>query len=600
MASSALSNHGVELTSRGVAQAAQTLLDDSSGEPQAQPQARRRATPADLSRELQSHEDEAQKQKGQHRKAKGKAALAFYTLARIAANVCFLLSPVTPVIKYSDADYVRYKRHVVIDSILRPLITGLGVFAFLYREDRFSAKNPLHAWSFVAAVCLALPVCDLSGEEVLLMLTYESYWYVPNGARILWEVCCNLLQVYMTTMKLHALGWHWTARCSDMFTKLGIVSLVAIFPSFVLWPGGYAFQKSTEICLYCTFLTVGIQCGALTLAACSALAKAMDDEIIRWTACLLFVNSFFILVGPVLSFGGPFALIGTDDTPRTFVTVDVAFQVCNVLLLSGMVGPRLMNLETFKKIAELSGFGLASKRIAFPGHINDSAMDCIVSFPGKYSEWWDRAVSSVQQDAYSLACVFLTDKESGLGKHASNPATPGKCWCQQIYGPIPASAYLSVVETSVAEQKSNQKLAFARADAEAMGQRLVIKRDQGEIEWERELAEALRDADKRCVENQELAPWGCQWFEDWKNNVDRAAQHHQMLHVFYFEGRKGKGKMPWEQLSDTQARHEARQSSGLGASQTSEVAYLDKVGLRYVEHDIMEFEEFLASHSCQA
>ena len=143
MASSALSNHGVELTSRGVAQAAQTLLDDSSGEPQAQPQARRRATLADLSRELQSHEDEAQKQKGQHRKAKGKAALAFYTLARIAANVCFLLSPVTPVIKYSDADYVRYKRHVVIDSILRPLITGLGVFAFLYREDRFSAKKPV-------------------------------------------------------------------------------------------------------------------------------------------------------------------------------------------------------------------------------------------------------------------------------------------------------------------------------------------------------------------------------------------------------------------------------------------------------------------------
>ena len=282
------------------------------------------------------------------------------------------------------------------------------------------------------------------------------------------------------------------------------------------------------------------------------------------------------------------------------MTVDVSFQVCNVLLLSGMVGPRLMNLETLKKIAELSGFGFASKRIAFPGHISHSATDCIVSFPGKYSESWDRAVSSIQNNAYSLACVFLTDADAGLGKHASSPATPGKCWCQQIYGPIPASAYLSVVETSIAEQNSNQKLAFARADAEAMGQRLVIKQDQGEMEWEQELAEALRDAEKRCAENQELAPWGCQWFEDWKNNVDRAAQHHQTLHVFYFEGCKGKGKMLWDQLSDKQARQDARKSSGLGASQTAEVAYLDKVGLRYVEHDIMEFEDFLASHNYQA
>ena len=157
-----------------------------------------------------------------------------------------------------------------------------------------------------------------------------------------------------------------------------------------------------------------------------------------------------------------------------------------------------------------------------------------------------------------------------------------------------------MVETSIAEQNSNQKLAFARADAEAMGQRLVIKQDQGEMEWEQELAEALRDAEKRCAENQELAPWGCQWFEDWKNNVDRAAQHHQTLHVFYFEGCKGKGKMLWDQLSDKQARQDARKSSGLGASQTAEVAYLDKVGLRYVEHDIMEFEDFLASHNYQA
>ncbi|CAE7801557.1 unnamed protein product [Symbiodinium sp. CCMP2592] len=597
MSTSAVSHHGVELTSKGVAgQAARTLLAGSLDEP-SQRHARRRATLADWRRDLQRQEDE---KPDQHRRAK--AALAVYTLARVAANVWFLLWPSSRRRYYSDGPD---SPSLILDSILRPLITGLGVFVFLYREDRFSANNPLQVWSFAAAFCLTLPVCDLSGEEVLevvFMPTLLPAYAVTNGASILWEVCCNLLQVHMTTMKLQALGRNRTARVSRMLTKLGTWSLIALFP---LWLLGAPLPVwlSVSVCFSCTFLTIGIQCGALILAACSALVKAWgdDDETIRWTACLLLVNSLLILLGPAISFAGLFVLIahhlGAGGSPRIVVTVDVSFQVCNVLLLSGMVGPRLMNLETLKKIAELSGFGLASKRIAFPGHISRSATDCIVSFPGKYSESWDRAVSSVQKDAYSLACVFLTDADAGLGKHASNPATPGKCWCQQIYGPIPASAYLSVVETSAAEQNSNQKLAFAEADAKAMGQRLLIKQDQGEMEWEQELAEALRDAEKRCAENHELAPWGCQWFEDWKNNVDRAEQHHQTLHVFYFEGCKGKGKMLWDQLSDKQARQDARKSSGLGASQTSEVAYLDKVGLSYVEHDITEFEDFLASHS---
>ena len=40
--------------------------------------------------------------------------------------------------------------------------------------------------------------------------------------------------------------------------------------------------------------------------------------------------------------------------------------------------------------------------------------------------------------------------------------------------------------------------------------------------------------------------WCCKsprmrWFEEWKRNVHRAAERHQTLHVFYFEGGKGKG-----------------------------------------------------------
>ena len=61
----------------------------------------------------------------------------------------------------------------------------------------------------------------------------------------------------------------------------------------------------------------------------------------------------------------------------------------------------------------MSGFdGLACKRIAFNGHINDAAQDCVVSFPGHYSDLWDHAVQAAKvQDRFSLACVFLTDTE---------------------------------------------------------------------------------------------------------------------------------------------------------------------------------------------
>ena len=235
--------------------------------------------------------------------------------------------------------------------------------------------------------------------------------------------------------------------------------------------------------------------------------QARGDEAVWWTACLLYANTCMVPLGPALSFVGLFAFAQAFSLPRAVVTVDVSFQVFNVIVLSGMVGSTPMNLETLQKLAELSGFGLAAgnKRVPFTGHVSEGTADCVVSFPGKYSELWDKAVSST--DAFSLACVFLTDVASGLGRHADNPETPGKCWCQTIYGRVPSSTYLSVVEISTDESRHHdQMLAFKRADAEAMGQRLLVKQHQGDIEWEQELAEALQDAEVRCSENQDRAP----------------------------------------------------------------------------------------------
>ena len=295
-----------------------------------------------------------------------------------------------------------------------------------------------------------------------------------------------------------------------------------------------------------------------------------------------------------------------------WVTLDIFLQICNTLMLSGMVGPKQWNrpMDAFRQLADLSGFGFASKRIAFPGCINEKATKCVVSFPGKYSELWDEAVSTVKAqdvnavnagaEAWSLACVFLTDAASGLGRHAENPHTPGKCWCHSIYGQIPPEAYLNIVEVRPDEIDTpacRQMLAFKRSDSDAMGQLFVIKSDQSDMEWQQQLAEAMQKAQQLCIEKDGRAPWGCQWFEEWNRNVDLAAKLEQELHVFYFEDRIGQGKLPWEQLCDEEAKETARQNSGLGASQTAEVAYLEKIGLRFVEHDIREFKAFMAKEA---
>ncbi len=208
---------------------------------------------------------------------------------------------------------------------------------------------------------------------------------------------------------------------------------------------------------------------------------------------------------------------------------------------------------------------------------------------------WDQAVEAVtNQDMCSLACVFLTDPASGLGKHAADmPSMPGQCWCHVIYGRLDAKTYISTVDVDE-EGDDEQMLAFKYADAEAMGQQLLIKRHQSELEWNREWTEALHYAEESCEKNHGKAPWGCMWFELWKRRVDEAFKLGQTLHVFYFEGKVGKGKMAWDELCDQEVKARAREGTGLGASQTAEVAYLEKQGYRYVEHDITSFKTFMA------
>ena len=587
---SSANDEGVELSIRqSPGQDAQTLLRSASDEPSAM-LARRRTTMADLRSGLKSLEN-----KHPEEYYRAKVAMACFTLARISTNLSVI------VFAERFAEHVGDQFHLICDSTLRPVVSGLGIFVFLHKMERFSSKNQLHFLSLVTVVCLAVPFFDVSVVYALL-----AHCHMRSLVVIIlwmtWEIFCNILQVRMTTLKLQALGWRQTAKCCDTLAALGGGSFVLLVAVLL----ASRFSRSYDhgivpivcLCYGFTFLTLALQCWALCRAASTSMVRAASDDATWWTAFFLYANACLVLLGPALSFASLssfFRFMGHLKLPWMMLTVDVTFQVLNVLLLSGMLGTIPLSLEALQQLAELSGFGLASKRIAFPGHITDNkAADCIVSFPGKYSELWDAAVKSVEKDAFSLACVFLTDAASGLGKHAENPDTPGKCWCHQIYGPMQALAYLRMVDLRAQDGQSRQEaLAEEKEDAKAMGQRLLPRLDQGDVEWEREVAEALQEAEERCAKNHALAPWGCHWFEAWKSNVDKAKERKQVLHIFYFEGMKGKGKMHWELLHKLQA---ARKDSGLGVSQTAEVAYLDKIGLSYVEHDIREFEDFLASH----
>ena len=167
-----------------------------------------------------------------------------------------------------------------------------------------------------------------------------------------------------------------------------------------------------------------------------------------------------------------------------------------------------------------SDFAITGKRITVLGHTNNASRHCICSFPGKYGDLWDNAASSTY--ACSLACVFLTDQDSGLGRHAEKPDLPGGCWCHTIYGPLTPDAYLREVEET---SSSHDEIAFKRADAEAMGQIFLLKTlmdERDEQAWSQKKAEAKCQAEERCRENDEKAPWGCLWLQVWMRNIDIA------------------------------------------------------------------------------
>ena len=385
--------------------------------------------------------------------------MVLYTLARVVAN----LASVHLIAEGAERNFFVTPA-LICDGLVRPLAGGCGMLILYCRFERLSQPS-LCFWTRGALYCLSSCHCDVA------VFLWGGAITAPMAAFSIfaWGGCCHAIQMQMSNLKLHVLGLKQTARLCQALTGIMVCAWVFVFVTVysdnIIWAPRWRMRNSAIlIAVACTVMGLLVQFLGLCFAAGRALSFGWHDSGVGRAASFLYVNAMLLLLGPFMSIYATNWLL--EFAGMTLMTVDICFQVVNVLLLSGLVGPQQWQnpMAAFQKLATLQGFGLAAKRIAVSGHVNENARDCIVSFPGKYS-----------QEALSLACVFLTDRASGLGAHCDNPDEPGECWCRAIYGHLPASTYISVVDMRPAMQNSQApiELEFKRADAVAMGQRLA-------------------------------------------------------------------------------------------------------------------------------
>ena len=371
------------------------------------------------------------------------AILALYTLARCVANLLSVkklgmllakpidgFSPWEPGTAYGVGTSKRTAGaqwgksfselfSCYADAVARPLMTGLGVYLFISPRSRFSRKLRLHVMSFGAMLCLSVFTCDQSGELLINIWRSSGEQYFTQ-VYLWWQLGCNIFQWMITNMKIQSLGW---SRLASICKCLIMTMIVCLLPMYFwscfldMFPDFKRTMKyldrlseyATPFALMCFGTMISIQVVALLFAAyrAAACAHQFSDRTMRWTACAFLTNAILVLAGPsvglaaIITFPSqldrvPFigGTLGVHTRPsnkdqhmpnRWWPMMDLALQVGNVLLLSGMIGPRGFDLREFKKVAQASGFGLAERRVAFPGKINIAKQDCIVSFPGKYS-----------------------------------------------------------------------------------------------------------------------------------------------------------------------------------------------------------------------
>ena len=278
---------------------------------------------------------------------------------------------------------------------------------------------------FYIAICLADDSIIYQSMATILTLDSPNLYMTVIFFVFFFYVLANLLQMQTTNQKLRVLGFRCLSTMCEVLTLVSVAGMLILIIALVY----YMFSPFLPL----PFLLMGLiplglvvllQSLCLIWIASMALCRAKREAGVLGAISCLYLNALLALLGPGLSIGSALSLISTRGllfaslSPAGVLfsmipTLDVGLQTLFVLLMCGMIGPKGWDrpMETFRKLADLSGFGLAAKRIAFPGKIILSALDCIVSFPGKYSKagsrWQTRFLRVSSSSSSSLSLLFL-------------------------------------------------------------------------------------------------------------------------------------------------------------------------------------------------
>ena len=249
-----LAGEGLELSLRGGSHVARAAAKQQPQRP-----GRRRTTLAELGEHLETLSEPASVTNT------AKRALAAYTFARVVANLAAFAW---------DDLYVNWNPwddlYLTCDAVLRPVITGFGVFFFLRRNDRFSEKSLLHIWSRRTIFSLAFFIGDEGFRALVLAFYHHDLWtmdLICNAGTLLWEIACNCMQVHMTNLKLRALGLSFTAKFCHFLAAIGLVSTVLESVTIMMGLDPDRANRFVLLGLMCCFVTLLTQCCSLCIAA---------------------------------------------------------------------------------------------------------------------------------------------------------------------------------------------------------------------------------------------------------------------------------------------------------------------------------------------
>ena len=258
-------------------------------------------------------------------------------------------------------------------AIILPLLGALSMASCILRM-RGSKRLMMEIASLAVSVFifghfLACEVGPLRGlkeppTEELQRNVIEFTWWGHLGL------------IVLTYYKLFVLEWSGAGISSLCMWGIWLVLRFSLKPGWAPWIGAAVAIGSWS----CLILSTGLQAWALWAGAEEA---SQFREIRKNWAGQVDREVFFLRCAAVLSIWDSVYMPLAEHfiVPMIGYAWYLAFDAFSMFVTIQVLGYEAETLQDIGDMARLQG-----KRIAFPGKVNPEAKDCIVSFPGKYSQ----------------------------------------------------------------------------------------------------------------------------------------------------------------------------------------------------------------------